>query len=100
MTTKREKMDEKHIGQVVFWRDTYEGRGVALVKTYAQHPTYQLENVDGESFYWAAHLCEPASAEQAADYWKKRAKAAERRVRQLENHERDPSKWEDVEAGD
>jgi hypothetical protein len=43
-------------------------------------PTVLIDRGDGHAHAWAAHLARPATPNEAIEYWRRRAEAAEARI--------------------
>ena len=71
-------MDGTQLNRVVRVRTMQRAdMGLALVQSYAPFPTFGLVRDDGSHFDWGASMCEEATPEEEAAYWRARAERAE-----------------------
>jgi hypothetical protein len=83
-------MGDEMLGNIVMVRSgpREEEKELALVRSFTDQPTYWVQNVEGASYTWLAALTRPATAQEAAEYWHRRARAAEAKLAQTINGDR------------
>lgn len=74
-------MSVDKLGTVVMKRFGHDPRYVesALVISTCDAPSFQLRAPDGSEYHWRQDFTREATAEEAAEYWRKRAESAEGR---------------------